>query len=842
MTFIDAPSNFYIGRTFDPQTGEVKKDEAIYYDSRDLTTHGLIVGMTGSGKTGMALGMLEEAILDGIPMIMVDPKGDLGNLHLNFPDFKPSDFEPWIQEDEARRENTDVPTLAAKKAELWQKGLADWDITPERMHKLKAAADFTIYTPGSESGIPISILASLRAPKDGFDANAEANREQISSVVTAILSLAGISATPMQDPRHVLLANIFEHNWRNGQDLTLETLLTQIQKPPFEKLGVLSVEDFYPSKDRFSLVMALNAVIAAPSFQSWLTGAPMDIQSLLYTPEGKPRVAIIYIAHLNDTERMFVMTLILETLLSWVRQQAGTSSLRAILYIDEIFGFFPPVANPPSKEPLLRLLKQARAFGVGVLLATQNPIDLDYKGLANIGSWFIGRLQSDGDRNRIMSGLQEAAQGADMDLAQVEEMIANLKSRVFLLRNIHNKGVPVLFSARWAMSYLAGPFTRQQISILMKDRKATLTPSLSPSERGEASAATLTPSSSPSQRADSTPAGFTAQPPVIKDVRQYYLPVKASAQEAISKWETARGDRADDIDEAKVAFVPVLLAQASVMFDDTKSKVRAEKHYAFRVPDVGDSGYVRWAEYISEPVDKTRLDTEARSEALYGEVPSALTDSKRLRSLSDDLIDTVYKDFTLTIAYSRILDVYGQPDETVDAFAARIRQQAREAQDTAIDELTEQFDGKVAKLDERITKKERELQQDEARAQRQSVNDIGDIVGGVLSMLGGGRRSSGLTRIGKAAARTVSQSPAGLEVEKTRAEIQELTAERDGLIAEMEQALAEVRAKFDEQVAQTEDYTIAPKKKDIEIEIFALAWQPHYLFTSGGAQKLAAAD
>jgi outer membrane murein-binding lipoprotein Lpp len=840
MPFIDAPSNFYIGRTFDPQTGEVKKDEAVYYDSRDLTTHGLIVGMTGSGKTGMALGMLEEAILDGIPMIMVDPKGDLGNLLLNFPDFQPASFESWIHEDEARRENVDVAALAAKKAELWQKGLADWDITPERMQKLKAAGDFTIYTPGSESGIPISILASLRAPKGSFDDNAEANREQISSVVTATLSLAGISATPMQDPRHVLLANIFEHNWRKGQDLTLETLITQIQKPPFEKLGVLSVEDFYPSKDRFSLVMALNAVISSPSFQAWLTGVPMDIQSLLYTPEGKPRVAIVYIAHLNDTERMFVMTLILETLLSWVRQQAGTSSLRAILYIDEIFGFFPPVANPPSKEPLIRLLKQARAFGVGVLLATQNPIDLDYKGLANIGSWFIGRLQSDGDRNRILSGLQEAAQGSDMDLAQVKEMIANLKSRVFLLRNIHNKGVPVLFSARWAMSYLAGPFTRQQIGILMKERKAAMEKVVGTPQ--EASDATLTPAPSPSGRKEATPAGFTAQPPVVKDVRQYFLPLKASAQEAISTWETARGDRADSLDDAKVAFVPLLLAQASVWFDDTKAKVRAEKQYAFRVADVSESGYVRWAEYSSEPVDKTRLESEARGAALFGEVPSSLTDSKRLRTLSDDLIDTIYRDYTLTIPYSRVLDVYGQPDETADAFVARVRQQAREAQDKAVDELTEKYDEKLAKLEERITKKERELQQDEARVQQQNVNDIGSIVGGVLSMLGGGRRASSLTRIGKAAARTVGQSAGEAEVDETKAEIQELNAQRDALVAEMEQALADVRAQFEAQATQTEQYAIAPKKKDIELEIFALAWQPHYLFTSGGAQKLAAAD
>jgi hypothetical protein len=833
MAFIDAPNNFYIGRRFDPQSGEVKKDEAVYYDSRDLTTHGLIVGMTGSGKTGMALGLLEEAILDGIPLLMIDPKGDLGNLMLTFPNFQPSDFQPWIQEDEARRENTDIPTLAAKKAEQWKNGLTDWEITPERMQKLQAAADITIYTPGSESGIPISILASLKAPKGSFDDNSEAYREQISSTVTAILSLAGISADPMQDPRHVLMANIFEQSWHQGQDLSLEQLITQVQKPPFEKLGVMSVEDFFPGKERFALAMALNAVIAAPSFASWLNGAPMDIQSLLYTPEGKPRVAIFYIAHLNDTERMFVMTLILETMLNWTRQQAGTSSLRAILYIDEIFGFFPPIANPPSKEPMLRMLKQARAFGVGVLMATQNPIDLDYKGLGNMGTWFIGRLQSDNDRERVLAGLQEAAASGDMDMNEVKALISNLKSRVFLMRNVHNKGVPTLFSARWAMSYLAGPFTRQQISTLMTQKK-NATPITVASGSAQAAA--------PAAPTASAPSGFGATAPVLKDAQQFFLPPRLTAAEAIAKWELARGDKADSVDGAALAYVPSLLAQVRAFYDDTKSKVRDDKTYAFRVEELPDSGFLRWAEYAVPPVDKTSLDTRARDGALYGELPSAFTDAKRLKALISDLEDTIYKDFGLTLQYSELFDVYSSPDEDEGVFETRLRQVAREKRDSTVDEVTEKFETKLDRLDERRQKKVSALEKDEARVARENQNSIADIAGGILGMLSGRRSNTALTRIGKAAARTVGTSTAEVSRDETQKELAEIDSEIEALKQEMETALADAQAAFDEAATKTVPYIVKLKRTGIEVDLFALTWTPHYLFTSGGQSRIAAAD
>jgi hypothetical protein len=833
MPFTDAPNNFYIGRTFDPKTGEIVKDEAVYYDSRDLTTHGLVVGMTGSGKTGMSLGLLEEAILDGIPAILVDPKGDLGNLLLTFPNFQPSDFQPWIQEDEARRESMDVAALAAKKADQWKNGLADWDITPERMQKLQELADITMYTPGSESGVPVSILASLRAPKGGFDTNPEATREQISSLTTAILSLAGIQAQPMQDPRHVLVANIFEYNWKQGQDLTLETLITQVQKPPFDKLGVMPVEDFFPSSERFGLAMALNAVIASPSFASWLSGVPMDIQSLLYTPEGKPRVAIFYIAHLEDSERMFVMTLILETLLSWVRQQGGTSSLRAILYIDEIFGFFPPVANPPSKEPLLRLLKQARAFGVGVLLATQNPVDLDYKGLANIGTWFIGRLQSDGDRERILSGLKEAASAGDMELSEIQQMIANLKSRVFLMRNINNKGGPILFSARWAMSYMAGPFTRQQISTLMAAKKAVLASGASASDSAGAlpTAAAAT--------APALPSGFTSQPPVTRGGEQFFMPIRKNAGEAIAAWEAARGDKADSLDGAQVAFLPALLAQVSVFYDDSKAKVRAEKVYAFRIPEVPTSGYLRWTDFAAEAVDKTRLDTQPRGAALFGELPAALADERRLKDLRDDLVDTIYKDFPLTVAHSAAFSVYAAPDEDAGAFEARLRQAAREQRDKQIDEITEKLEAKLDKLEERRTRKQREVQEDETRVGSSNQKDLADIAMGVLGMLTGSRSTTTISRIGKAAVRAAGTNTAESGLEKSRAELAEIDGQIAALQQELQDQLAEVQAQADEAALKTEPYAIAPLKKNIEVDLFALVWLPHYVFTSGGQQRVA---
>lgn len=475
MAFIEAPTNFYLGRTFNQQSGKLGED-VVYYDSRDLTTHAVVVGMTGSGKTGLCISMLEEAILDNIPAIIIDPKGDITNLALAFPDLQAQDFQPWIHQDDARRAGMDTSTYSADIAQTWRDGLAQWGIVPDRVRWLKGAAELSIYTPGSDAGLPISILASLRAPNFNWQGQEEQVRERITGIVSALFALAGMNFQPVKDVEHVLLSNIIEDNWKQGRDLTLEDIVLQIQDPPFEKLGVFPLDQAISEKKRFKLAMELNNIIAAPSFQSWLQGQPMDMQSLLYQPNGRPKVSIFYTAHLNDQERMFITTLILETMIGWMRTLSGTPSLRAILYVDEMFGYFPPYPkNPPTKEPILRLIKQARAFGIGLILATQNPGDLDYKGLSNAGTWFIGRLSSENDRKKVMDGLQSMATSTDdMDMGDVAQMVADIQPRVFLMRNVHNQGGPILLHTRWAMSYLAGPMTRQQIGWMMQSQKQQL--------------------------------------------------------------------------------------------------------------------------------------------------------------------------------------------------------------------------------------------------------------------------------------------------------------------------------------------------------------------------------
>ncbi|MFZ4816191.1 MAG: helicase HerA domain-containing protein [Phototrophicaceae bacterium] len=475
MPFIEAPTTFYLGKRYDPLKHRLTED-IVYYDSRHLTTHAVVVGMTGSGKTGLCINLLEEAVIDNIPAIIIDPKGDITNLLLTFPDLQPQDFYNWINKDDAQRAGQTEEQYAAEIARRWRDGLQSWSIVPDRLKWLKLAAQYSIYTPGSDAGLPISILASLRAPREGFQVNEEGNRERILGTVTALLSLIGRNAKPTEDVEHVLLSNIFEYNWRQGKDLSLEDVILQVQQPPFEKLGVFAVDQYINEKKRYKLAMDLNNIVASPSFQSWIRGEPLDIQTLMYQPNGRPRVSIFYIAHLSQQERMFIITLILENLLAWMRMQSGTTSLRAILYIDEMFGFFPSYPqNPPTKDPILRLLKQARAFGLGLILATQNPGDLDYKGLANAGTWFIGRLQSENDRKKVMSGLEGLASASStLDLADVERMIADIDPRVFLMHNVHNDDGPILFHTRWAMSYLRGPLTRQQVRILMEPQRQAL--------------------------------------------------------------------------------------------------------------------------------------------------------------------------------------------------------------------------------------------------------------------------------------------------------------------------------------------------------------------------------
>ncbi len=580
---------FYLGRPYDWQQKK-GQDGLILYDSKDLVTHAVCVGMTGSGKTGLCLALIEEAAIDGIPAILIDPKGDLANLLLTFPGLKSEDFRPWVNEDDARRKNLSVDDYARQQAELWQKGLASWGEDGARIQRLRDAADFAIYTPGSNAGIPLSILKSFAAPPPAIREDEELLRERIGTTATSLLGLLGIDADPIKSREHILISTILDTAWRQGQELDLAGLIQQIQTPPVKRVGVLDLDAFFPSKDRFALAMSLNNLLAAPGFGAWMEGEPLDVGNLLHTPEGKPRVAIVSIAHLNDAERMFFVSLLLNQVVGWMRTQSGTTSLRALLYMDEIFGFFPPVANPPSKTPLLTLLKQARAFGVGVVLATQNPVDLDYKGLSNTGTWFIGRLQTERDKARVLDGLEGAAgsAGQGFDRAGLERILSGLSSRVFLMNNVHEDH-PVVFESRWVMSYLRGPLTRAQIKTLMDARRGAPAPASAKAAPAPV-AARPEPVSAPKpagkgaraaapEPAAAPPAAGGQRPLLPPDVPQHFVPARGGAPAG-----------------ASLFYRPMLVGAAQVRVADTRSGVDVSRDLLYLTAITDDAVPVDWTQ------------------------------------------------------------------------------------------------------------------------------------------------------------------------------------------------------------------------------------------------------
>ena len=616
MNEIEGLGSFYLGKPYDVEA-KALKDGYVLYDSKDLTTHAVCVGMTGSGKTGLCVGVIEEAALDGVPSIVIDPKGDLADLMLTFPALRPEDFRPWINEDDAAKAGASPDDFAKSQAEMWAKGLADWGQDGARIQRLRDAADFAIYTPGSDAGLPVSVLGSFAPPADRSDA--EAVGDQIGAIATGLLALLGIDADPIKSREHILLSSILGAAWANGQALDIAALIAQIQQPPFAKIGVLDLDSFYPQKDRFELALALNNLLAAPGFQLWMQGVPLDVGQLLRSDAGKPRVAIFSIAHLSDAERMFFVTLLLNAVLAWMRGQSGTTSLRALLYMDEIFGYFPPTAEPPSKKPLLTLLKQARAFGLGVVLATQNPVDLDYKGLSNAGTWLIGRLQTDQDKQRVLDGLEGASGQGGLDRAQLEKLISALGNRVFLLNNVH-ENAPEVFQTRWTMSYLRGPLSRPQIAALMTPLKAAMP---APAAAPAAAAPARWPPRLPRPRLP--PLRRRSRPPprrplVPSGVSPAYLPLRGAAPAGGS-----------------LAYVPMLLGGARVRLLDTKNQVD-ETIENTRLAAFADGPVpVDWSSAADVAIAVADLESTPREGCAFHELPPRRARGEGLRALVEGL-------------------------------------------------------------------------------------------------------------------------------------------------------------------------------------------------------------
>ena len=813
MIDIERAGAFYLGKEYDLESGQVL-DKPVMYDARDLTTHAVCLGMTGSGKTGLCIDLLEEATLDGVPSIIIDPKGDVTNLLLTFPDLLPADFEPWINADDARRKGMSVPEYAAKTAQTWTDGLAQWEQGPERIQRLRDSAEFLIYTPGSETGIPVSILQSLRCPSLSWDMNEELLRDKVSGLVSAILGLAGIEAG-VRSREHILMASIVEEAWRRSQDVDFPSLIKAIQDPPMSKVGVFDVDTFFPKKERFELALALNNIIAAPSFENWVEGVPLEMERIVRSPDGKPRVSIFYIAHLTEAERMFFVTLLLEQVITWMHTLSGTTSLRALIYFDEVFGYFPPhPVNPPSKRPLLTLLKTARAFGLGVVLTTQNPFDLDYKGLTNAGTWFIGKLQTDRDKMRVLEGMDGvvAEAGTLLDRSYLDRLISSLRSRVFILHNVHEDR-PIVFNTRWAMSYLRGPLTRRQVKELMKDVKKGVSGDVERAVPARAAAVVE----------EALPQGLSSEPPVLPPrTRQYFLPTSIPVERAVGALQDERG-RPVILKEHHLIYSPYILGLAAVRFSDRKSGATHLVRVARKGVLSEELGSVDWDQAEEFTLDKGDLTARPFRDALFAEMPALPGGSKELTQMKTDFANHIYDTVRLTVLYNPVLKVYGKPGESLHDFKVRCQDAARAKRDEEGDTVETHYMKKLESLFNKLKKEKQELGMDQDEytgRKREEMLSAGESVLGFFL----GRRSSRAVSVASRKRRLTEK--AKMDVEESVDEIEDLEQAIEELKKEMQETLDEVTQRWAATLDEVEDVEIQPTKTNIRVEAFGVAWTP----------------
>lgn len=785
---------FYLGKRYDLEQGK-PTDDLLLYDSKDLTTHAVCVGMTGSGKTGLCLSLLEEAAIDGIPVIAIDPKGDLGNLLLTFPQLRPEDFRPWVEEAEALRQGITVDELAAKTAERWRRGLADWGQSGERIEKFRESAEVVIYTPASNAGIPLTILRSFAAPPPAIRENSEAMRDRVMADAGGLLGLLGIEADPVNSREHILLCNLLDRAWREGKDVDLATLIRQVQQPPFETLGVIDLDTFFPPKDRTALAMQLNNLLASPSFAAWREGEPLDVSKLLHGEQGKPKISIISIAHLNDNERMFFVTLLLNEILTWVRSQSGTSSLRAILYMDEVFGYFPPTSNPPSKLPMLTLLKQARAYGLGVVLATQNPVDLDYKGLSNTGTWFLGRLQTERDKLRVLEGLEGAAAtaGARFDRSKMEQTLAGLGSRVFLMNNVH-EDEPVVFQSRFALSFLRGPITRQQIETLMRDKKS------------QRSAAAEASESSPAKVSAAPQGNGGARPVLAPEIPETYVAC----------------------DESSPFYQPALLGKASIHFVDAGKKVDCWRTVTLLQPLDGALPAELWVDAEECEPDELEFASRGAESATFGSLPSDLLKPKSYAGFATSLKNYLYRERRLTLYSYPPAKETSRPEESESEFRARLAHGLREKRDADIEKVKTKYAAKLQSLEDQIRRAEQKVEREKAQANQSTVSTVLSTFTAIASALVG-RKKVSATSLSKAA---TAARGAG-RVVRDRGEIAQATETLEVLLERRQKTQEELEAEVQkiEEAARPESLVIEtvevkPRKTDMTVEPVRLVWLP----------------
>ncbi len=780
---------FYLGKEVDPKTFQSTQN-LFLYKSKDFTTHAAIIGMTGSGKTGLGISIIEEAVIDKIPSIIIDPKGDMGNLLLAFPDLKAEDFQKWIDPAEAENKGMDPIRYAENTAKNWEEGLHSFFQNKERIAFYKDNADFSIYTPGSSAGIPMSVLSSFDVPSPDVLNDPDTFSSIINSTVMGLLSLVKIEADVLTSKEYILLAAIFTHFWKNNKNLSLEEIIGYITNPPFDKIGVLSLNHFYPQKERFALAMLLNNILSSPGFSMWLEGERLDIQNLLYTKEGKPKVSILSIAHLDNSQRMFFVTLFLNKYISWMRQQRGTPSLRTILYMDEIFGFFPATASPPSKKPMLLLLKQARAYGVGIVLATQNPIDIDYKGLSNIGSWFLGRLQTRQDRDRVIDGLLKNTENS-LNKSDIESLLANMKKRTFLLKSAHLDEIPIL-ETRWVLSYLRGPLSSMEIKELMENKKE------SPEENKAEQHSYLWKQGENSSET-------TEVLPLISDkIKQYFLNNPPFGEEVI--------------------YEPTIILNGSIRFYNQSKRVDQKENVSLKLPVNKDMTDINFHDALPNDDDINMYDIKPFEQAHFSLLPSFLEKIKDVKTIEDKFKNYLYDEKRVELYNCKEFKLLSIPGEELSVFKSRIMDLIREEKDKAVEKLTEKYTKKEEKLEKDYAKLLEKLEKEEAEvkaATTQSALSIGSsVLGALLGRTKVGTLSSSVTGLSKAS-RVLKQKK---DVDLVKKKIEKLTVDINKLEEDLKQNIEDMSVEFDIDKYTIETISIKPKKSDIYGIKVALLW------------------
>ncbi len=783
-----AKTIFNLGAIVDPESGD-RTDARLEYDAGDLTTHGVIVGMTGSGKTGLGIIFIEEALRSGIPVLILDPKGDMTNLLLTFPDLAPSDFEPWIDEAQARRDDLSVAESATQTAELWKSGLESWGLGGDDIADLRAAADFTIYTPGSRAGVPLNILGSLAAPQVDWDNDTEAARDEIEGLVTGLLALVDIEADPLSSREHILVSNLVERAWRDGRDLSLEGLIGMIHRPPIRKLGVFEVDSFFPEKDRLQLAMRLNALVASPSFSDWRSGPPLDVERLLWSETGKPQASIVYLAHLSDEERQFVVTMVLGKMITWMRSQPGSGNLRALIYMDEVFGFVPPTAAPPAKKPILTILKQARAFGIGMILSTQNPVDLDYKAMSNAGTWCIGRLQTERDKARILEALQSAS--GDVDVAELDALISGLGRRTFLLHNTRDRE-PSVFTTRWAMSYLRGPLTRSELTALTEDdpRRAESAPA-------------------PKESAPSSDDASLVAPKVAPGVPVGFLDPGAPWADAIGASKSSR----------RYAFG--LAARVHLTFDDRYAAIDHDEEWEAIYFPIGDGFDPSAAHSVDHDERDFLSEPPAQATFVIPDVP--IHTKQWFSGISNDIRNHLYRNRAVEVFKNPYLKVYGRVDEAAAEFEARCSRLADDRADAAVAALTKKYATRIDRardqLDRALEKVEDARLDVDTRRQEELMSGASTVLGVLL-----GRKNT--RSLSAATSKRSMTRKAERRLKSAQRKVGDEGGDIDELEQDMAQEVAEIAAEWADKAADIETIEIGLEKSDVSVDSLSLVWVP----------------